>query len=136
MDGSECVKLQRATGQLSFHMNQKRISRMYQSGSAKLMLPKTNSDMIEAVILNTSGGMTDGDIFSIDVRAKECPLVMPTQTAERVYRSGGKSPARVKINLLVSDKADFHWLPQETILFNDSKFERTLTVNLSSCSNF
>ena len=136
MDGSECVKLQRATGQLSFHMSQKRISRMYQSGSAKLMLPKTYSDMIEAVILNTSGGMTDGDVLSIDVRAEGCPLVMTTQTAERVYRSGGTKPAKVKINLSVSDTADLHWLPQETILFNDSKFERTLTVNLSSCSNF
>ena len=136
MDGSECVKLQRATGQLSFHMSQKRISRMYQSGSAKLMLPKTYSDMIEAVILNTSGGMTDGDIFNIDVQAKECPLVMTTQTAERVYRSGGTKPAKAKINLSVSNTADLHWLPQETILFNDSKFERTLTVNLSTCSNF
>ena len=136
MDGSECVKLQRATGQLSFYMSQKRISRMYQSGSAKLMLPKTYSDMMEAVILNTSGGMTDGDIFSIDVQAEDCPLVMTTQTAERVYRSGGAMSAKVKINLSVSDTADFHWLPQETILFNDSKFERTLTVNLSSCSNF
>jgi urease accessory protein len=136
MDGSDCVKLQRATGHLSFHVCQNFVSRMYQAGSAKLMLPKTYSDMMEAVILNTSGGMTDGDIFNIDVQAKECPLVMTTQTAERVYRSGGTKPAKVKINLSVSNTADLHWLPQETILFNDSKFERTLTVNLSSCSNF
>ena len=136
MDGSDCVKLQRATGHLSFHVCQNFISRMYQSGSAKLMLPNTYSDMMEAVILNTSGGMTDGDIFNIDVQAEACPLVMTTQTAERVYRSGGRKPAKVKINLSVSDTADLHWLPQETILFNDSKFERTLTVNLSSCSNF
>ena len=136
MDGSDCVQLQRATGYLSFQVCQNFVSRMYQSGSAKLMLPKTYSDMMEAVILNTSGGMTDGDIFNIDVKAKECPLVMTTQTAERVYRSGGKKPAKVKINLSVSNTADLHWLPQETILFNDSKFERTLTVNLSSCSNF
>ena len=136
MDGSDCVQLQRATGYLSFQVCQNFVSRMYQSGSAKLMLPKTYSDMMEAVILNTSGGMTDGDIFNIDVQAKECPLVMTTQTAERVYRSGGTKPAKVKINLSVSNTADLHWLPQETILFNDSKFERTLTVNLSSCSNF
>ena len=136
MDGSECVKLQRATGHLSFHMSQNRVSRMYQSGSAKLMLPKTYSDMMEAVILNISGGMTDGDSFNIDVQAEDCPLVITTQTAERVYRSAGTRPAKVTINLLVSNRADLHWLPQETILFNDSKFERTLTVNLSSCSNF
>ena len=134
MDGSGCAKLQRATGQLSFHVSQKRVSRMYQSGSAKLMLPNTHSDMMEAVILNTSGGMTDGDIFNIDVEAEDCPLVMTTQTAERVYRSGGTRPAKVKVNLTVSDTADLHWLPQETIVFNDSKFDRTLTINLSSCS--
>ena len=135
MDGYECVKLQRATGQLSFHVSQKRVSRMYQSGSAKLMLPNTYSDMMEAVILNTSGGMTDGDNLNIDVKAKDCALAMTTQTAERVYRSGGTTPAKVNINLSVSDTADLHWLPQETIVFDGSKFDRTLTINLSSCSN-
>ena len=135
MYGSDCVKLQRATGQLSFHMSQKRISRMYQSGSAKLMLPKTYSDMIEAVILNTSGGMTDGDILNIDVKAEDCALAMTTQTAERVYRSCGTKPAKVNINLSIADTADLHWLPQETIVFNGSKFDRTLTINLSCCSN-
>ena len=136
MDGSECVKLQRATGQLSFHMSQKRISRMYQSGSAKLMLPKTYSDMIEAVILNTSGGMTDGDIFNIDVQAAECTLLMTTQTAERIYRGGGTRPAKVKINLSVYDKADFHWLPQETIIFDGAGFSRHLNVRMDQRASF
>ena len=135
MDGSECVKMQRARGHLSFRVSQKRVLRMFQSGSAKLMLPKTYSDMMEAVILNTSGGMTDGDILDIDVEAEGCALVMTTQTAERVYRSVGTKPAKIQINLLVSGMADLHWLPQETIVFNDSKFERTLKINLSSCSN-
>ena len=135
MDGSEYVELQRAAGYLSFCVSQKRVSRMFQSGSAKLMLPKTYSDMMEAVILNTSGGMTDGDVKNIEVEARDCALVMTTQTAERVYRSLGKRPAKMQINLSVSAKADLHWLPQETIVFNDSKFERTLTINLSSCSN-
>ena len=70
MDGSDCVQLQRATGYLSFQVCQNFVSRMYQSGSAKLMLPKTYSDMMEAVIVNTSGGMTDGDIFNIDVQVE------------------------------------------------------------------
>ena len=135
MDGSECVKLQRATGHLSFHVSQKRVLRMYQSGSAKLMLPNTHSDMMEAVIVNTSGGMTDGDILNIDVEAEDCALVMTTQTAERVYRSCGTKPAKVNINLSISDTADLHWLPQETMVYNGSKFNRTLTINLSSCSN-
>jgi urease accessory protein len=135
MDGSECAKLQRAKGQLSFHVSQKRVSRMFQSGSAKLMLPKTYSDMMEAVILNTSGGMTDGDNLNIDIEAEDCALVMTTQTAERVYRSVGPKPAKMKVDLSASGTANLHWLPQETIVFNDSKFERTLKINLSSCSN-
>ena len=67
---------------LSFRVRQKRVLRMFQSGSAKLMLPKTYSDMMEAVILNTSGGMTDGDILDIDVEVEGCALVMTTQTAD------------------------------------------------------
>ena len=80
---------------------------------------KTYSDMMEAVILNTSGGMTDGDILNIDIEAEDCALVMTTQSAERVYRSGGTRSAKIKINLSVSNTADLHWLPQETIVFND-----------------
>jgi urease accessory protein len=41
----------------------------------------------------------------------------------------------MKVDLSASGTANLHWLPQETIVFNDSKFERTLKINLSSCSN-
>jgi len=135
MDGSECVKMQRAKGHLSFRVGQKRVLRMFQSGSAKLMLPKTYSDMMEAVILNTSGGMTDGDMLNIDVEAEGCALVMTTQTAERVYRSVGTKPAKIQINLSVSGMADLHWLPQETIIFEGAAVDRKITLNMSSDSH-
>ena len=37
------------------------LKELYQSGCAKLMLPKTYGKMTEAVLLNTAGGITGGD---------------------------------------------------------------------------
>ena len=89
MDGSECVKMQRARGHLSFRVGQKRVLRMFQSGSAKLMLPKTYTDMMEAVILNTSGGMTDVDILNIDVEnARKMPGVIDIFTNDSFTEAG------------------------------------------------
>ena len=56
MDGVIPLKLQRARGRLGLHLHGSKIERLYQSGSAKLMLPKTYGEMTEAVMLNTAGG--------------------------------------------------------------------------------
>ena len=52
------AKLQRAKGQIGFHLHSQKIEKLYQSGCAKLMLPRTYGDMTEAVLLNTAGGIT------------------------------------------------------------------------------
>ena len=62
MDGVTPPKLQRARGRIDLHLCGSKIERLYQSGSAKLMLPKTYGEMTEAVMLNTAGGITGGDL--------------------------------------------------------------------------
>ena len=76
------ASLQRAWGQVSFHLNGQKIEKLYQAGCAKMMLPKTYSEMTEAVMLNTAGGITGGDQLYISVVAQYCALVVTSQTAE------------------------------------------------------
>jgi len=126
-------KLQRARGQLELHLHGSKIERLYQSGSAKLMLPKTYGEMTEAVILNTAGGITGGDILDIGVHAQACALVATTQTAERLYRSS-TAPAQISIDLIANSSAVLHWLPQETIIFDGAEAARTIRLEMTADS--
>ena len=134
MDGSSIRhSLQRATGHISFATNQNRVERLYQSGSAKLLLPRTHTDITEAVILNTAGGLTGGDEFKHYLTTRESQLVVTTQAAERIYESSS-GPVEIDIHLNASDGSVLHWLPQETIFFNRSRLNRNIEVHMSGDS--
>jgi urease accessory protein len=101
-----------------------------QEGSAKVLLPQLPGPP-EAVFLNTSGGLTSGDRLAYAVTLGAGATVTgTTQTAERAYmaRSGA---AQVAVTATVGPGARLFWLPQETILFEDSHLERLTTVDLS-----
>ena len=125
------ASLQRARGQVSLHLNRQKIEKLYQAGCAKMMLPKTYSEMTEVVMLNTAGGITGGDQLDISIQAQNCALVATSQTAERFYKSS-TSPARVSIQLKAQESANLHWLPQETILFDGAEIDRTIRLDMQS----
>ena len=108
-----------------------RLRENYQSGSAKVRFPRTdNGAPIEAILLNTGGGVTGGDhlsyAVSIDANAHG---IATTQAAERVYRRSA-GVARIETKLAVAAGASLDWLPQETILFDKSALTRTLTADV------
>ena len=94
----------------------------------KILLPRGGS---EAVIVNTSGGITGGDRLqvAIDAGAAEA-LTVTTQAAERIYRSAGGF-GQVLNDLTIEAGARIDWLPQETILFDGAALERRLTVRMA-----
>lgn len=106
------------------------IDTLFQEGCCKIRLPKTHSAALEAVLINTAGGITGGDHlqWSADV-APHGKLVVTTQACERSYRSTGDT-AHVDTSLRVRNGAHLDWLPQETILFAGSKLSRKLAVTL------
>ncbi len=126
--------MQRANGQIKFGLNGSRVTRLYQSGSSKILLPKTYGAMREAVLLNTAGGVTGGDTVDISIEASDCKLVATSQTAERLYKSS-MHPARISIDLNLNKSATLHWLPQETIIFQGAAVDRTINLNMSADSS-
>ena len=107
-----------------------RLDTLFQEGCGKIRLPNTHSTSLEAVLINTAGGITGGDHlqWGADVSAGG-HLVLTTQACERSYRSTGDF-ARVETRLRVGARAHLDWLPQETILFAASKLDRRLEADL------
>ena len=125
----EIVKMQRAQGSANLHMKQGNIETLYQSGSSKIILPKTYQPAREAVFLNTAGGIAGGDEFKISIRADNCAITATTQAAERIY-DGRRVNAHMHIHLDAREKAQLHWLPQETILFQGAALERHIHLDM------
>ena len=124
----------RALGQISIttclKRQSSRLDDLYQKGCIKALFPNRN-DHLEAVLINTSGGITGGDRLDVRAHAKNnTHMVISTQACERVYRAHADSIGKVKTALTVSDGAMLAWLPQETIMFDGGKLERRLTLNL------
>lgn len=129
-------QLQRARGAGAIVTKQRdgrtRLDQLFQDGCGKIRLPNTHSSALEAVLINTAGGITGGD--QLQWRAEVAAgghLVVTTQACERSYRSTGDT-ARVETRLKVGAGAHLDWLPQETILFEASKLDRRLDIELDA----
>ncbi|QND51924.1 urease accessory protein UreD [Phyllobacterium sp. 628] len=111
-----------------------RIATLYQEGCAKIRLPDRDDASLEAVLINTSGGLTGGDEMRWQIDAlNNCHAQVTTQACERIYKASA-GVADVTTNLSVGENASLSWLPQETILFEQSALKRTLTINLAATS--
>jgi len=99
-----------------------------EAGALRVRFPGGSRDELEAVLVNTAGGMTGGDRFDIEVAAGPgARLLVGTTAAEKVYRSLGP-PAAVAARLIVAAGAQLRWLPQETILFDRARLSRRIDV--------
>jgi len=128
------LKMQRARGEgrvmATVRDGKTEITSLYQEGCAKIRLPHTHSDALQAVLMNTAGGLTGGDHINWSATANPgAKLVLTTPACERVYRSLG-SDAVVDNHLLAHAGAHIDWLPQETILFEGGRLDRRLDVDL------
>ncbi|MER9329340.1 urease accessory protein UreD [Mesorhizobium sp. M0488] len=109
-----------------------RLRRLYQDGSAKIRLPAVAADPLEAVLINTAGGLTGGDRlgWEVNVGAGACATIT-SQACEKIYRAAS-GRAEVRVKLTVGENGRVAWLPQETIVFDRAAFARRLDVELAT----
>lgn len=130
------VRLQRSLGEVkvSFKRRADRtaLATVHQSGCCKARFPVPEpSAWPEAVLINTAGGLTDGDRVSVKAGWRaHAQATITTQAAERIYRSRG-GPARIRNKLSIAANATAFWLPQETILFDGGQFERNFVADIA-----
>jgi urease accessory protein len=102
-----------------------------QSGSFKCLFPQRRRAALDAVLLNTAGGVTGGDQFEFSAHAVPgTTLTITTQACERAYKAQPGEIGKVTNRLHVDADARINWLPQETILFNGSALNRRLKIDL------
>lgn len=108
-----------------------RIDRLYQEGAARIRVPDhPGRTDLEAIIINTAGGVTGGDDLGWDASAgADTHLTVTTQACEKVYKAD-QSTANVKVKLTLGEGASLNWLPQETILFDKARLSRTIHVDM------
>lgn len=105
---------------------------LHHAGSARAMLPRTGTPDLQAVLVNTAGGVTGGDRFQWRGQAGAgAALTLSTQAAERAYRALPGQTGRVDTRLTAAPGATVHWLPQETIVFDGARIERCLDADLA-----
>ncbi|MHA7875472.1 urease accessory protein UreD [Roseivivax sp.] len=114
-----------------------RIAALRQEGSLRLLFPHGAGGALSATWLNTAGGITGGDAFTLEAGAEPgAHLTLTSQAAERIYRAQGPAPGRVETRLTLAPGARLDWLPQETILFDGAALDRRLSVEMAEDARF
>jgi len=129
----------RARGSVTFDVHlvdgKTRRRQLHESGSLRVRFPSPEGHGLSAMFVNTAGGAAGGDRFDIDITAGEgTNLTVGTAAAEKVYRSHGPS-AEINIALKVAANAHLAWLPQETIVFDRSRTERRIDIDLDATAS-
>ena len=125
----------RAVGSVTFSVKsvagKTRRAQVHEAGSLRVRCPGSPAAELEALLINTAGGVAGGDRFDLDIAAGEgTRLVVTTAAAEKVYRTLGPD-STMDVRLDVAAGATLAWLPQETILFDRARLARSIEVELA-----
>ena len=136
---AEVFAANRAVGRIKLSVDtasgRTRRRRLHEDGSLRIRFPNAAADPLEAIVINTAGGMTGGDRFAIEVAVGAGgALVVGTAAAEKIYRSTGPDTT-IAVNLSVTDGGRLAWLPQETILFDQARLSRSFDVDLRASAS-
>jgi len=136
VDKAHVFAANRAVGRVAFAVKaadrRTRRARVHEHGSLRVRFPNGDGKQLDAVLVNTAGGIAGGDRFGVDVAVGEgARLSVTTTAAEKIYRSLGPEAA-LDVTLDVAAGGTLHWLPQETILFDDVALRRTIEVDLAA----
>jgi len=131
-------RLQRASGEsrVAFAVREgaTRLADLYQRDPCRVMFPEPEpGEPPQAVLLTTSGGVTDGDRLKMTVEVGPgAAAVAATQAAEKIYRAAkGGGHCSMDIAVSVGEGATLDWLPQETILFEGARLKRRTVADVA-----
>jgi urease accessory protein len=107
------------------------LTRSYARAPFKVQRPfYPELEVCHTVLLHSAGGMVGGDRLSSQIDlAPQSRALITTAAAAKIYRSTGAT-AHQQIQIHIGANACLEWLPQETILFNQAKYQQDLHVDL------
>ena len=106
-----------------------RLVHLYNRDPLRFLFPTPAAgDCLQAGLVTTSGGLVGGDRLSIDIATHERAIAsISPSAAEKIYRSTG-ADTEMDVTLRAESESWLEWLPQETILFNDSRLKRVTRI--------
>lgn len=132
------ARLERSVGKLTLGFRTSAgktgLGDLYQQGCLKARFPRQFTNRYKTgVLINTTGGIADGDCLDTDIALTDgAQVVLTTQAAERVYKAANiDDPAKVSNRMAVGAAACLYWLPQETIVFDGGSLARTYDVDIA-----
>jgi urease accessory protein len=134
--GRNIFAANRSTGRIALAVDadagRTRRTHVREEGSLRVRFPNAAPQLLEAVVINTAGGMAGGDNFSIKISlGAGANLLAGTAAAEKIYRSTGPDTT-VALAIDAASDSSCLWLPQETILFNRARLSRRIDIDLAS----
>ena len=114
------------------------IGRSYQSGCTRMRLPRAEAvgEPPAAVLINTAGGLAEGDVVDHAIAWEAgTRAIVTSQAAEKVYRAL-REGSRIALHMEVAAGAHAEWLPQETILFDGARLRRDARIILAEGASF
>jgi urease accessory protein len=132
-------RLQRASGEsrvvFVVRDGATRIADLYQRDPCRVLFPDPEpASPPEAVLVTTSGGVTDGDTLKMTIEAGPgTQVVAATQAAEKIYRAAKSADhCAIDVGLTVGPDAALDWLPQETIVFQGARLKRRTVADIAA----
>ena len=125
--------LERSNGFSDIEFKNNGIRKLFQNGCCRVLFPNNYNTNHEIVLINTAGGITCNDKIKTNITATNSDISVSTQAAEKIYAGIG-DPADVEINITLKNST-LYWLPKELILFDKSKLDRKININLTNNSN-
>jgi len=103
-----------------------------------MRFPHTHGAGLEAVLINISGGVADGDVLRIALEVGEGgALTYATPAAERIYRARpGAQAACIEMHARIGRGARLDYLPQETLLFEGCALDRSFSIDMDAEATF
>ena len=121
-------------GIVSFSLNSKgnvSVKNLYQKNPVRILFPiKIKKEINSAIFVVTSGGLLGGDFIELEIQTcSNTKVIIYQQSAEKIYKSKIK-PVVINLLMKVEKNSWLEWLPQETIIFNESKFIRNTHIEV------
>jgi urease accessory protein len=131
-------RLQRASGEsrvaFAVRDGKTRLDDLYQRDPCRVLFPEPElGEPPQAVLITTSGGVTDGDRLKMAIEVGPgAEAVAATQAAEKIYRAAkGGGHCTMEIALGVGEGGALDWLPQETIVFEGARLKRRTVAEVA-----
>lgn len=132
-------RLQRASGEsrvvFAVRDGATRLTDLYQRDPCRVLFPDPEpGEPPQAVLVTTSGGVTDGDRLKMSVEiGPGGEAVAATQAAEKIYRAAKSSDhCGMEVAVSVGEGATLDWLPQETIVFEGARLKRRTVADVAA----